>query len=338
MIHVILGPDNRSARSAVHRLSEAADPSGLNTSVLDGRSVTAEEAIAAISAPGFFGGSRVVIIEDLIARLSKSGRGTSDDAETPAGFDLRKLFAAVPPEHCLILADRSLTSLPVAVKRALPEGARVETCEAPRGPSLVAWIRQRASDGISDAAAAALLSRLYPKTWELKPANPLLDRAPDLDALANAVELLAAAAHPGKIEGRHVQEMIPEAAEDRLFPFADALFAGNTSAAARELQTLRDRGEEPGRITAQIVQTAELLAVSGAAHTRRDPAEIGKELGLPNPQRMHVIARTAERSAGGSAWLTAALEADRAVKRGVLRQPWDPLYALLGRSTYKARN
>ncbi len=345
MIVLIVGPDNRSARLATQDAIRAADPGGLNTNLLDGKTVSLEAAIAAVSSPGFFGSTRVVVIEDLMTRLAKGANKSGDEdddlAAAAGSFDLGRLFAATPAENTLILVDRALASVPAGVKRTAPKEARTIACEAPRGPALREWIKAQAlaaGGEISNGVASDLASRLYPQTWNTKPANPLYDRPPDLDTIANAIEVLVAAAHPGPIEARHVHEMVAEAREDRLFPFTDALFASEPAAAARELDVLRERGEEPGRISVQIAQQAELLVVYQTAPRGIDPGEIGRELGLSNPQRMHAVARTAGRTRrSGASWLEDAVEADRAVKRGLLRQPWDPLYALLVGSVKRSR-
>lgn len=132
MISVILGPDYALARTALRDLRKQRDPSGDSTSFLDGKSVSIRQVITDISSLGFFSAGRVVIVEDLIARLGK--QGAKDNGQTP---DWPGLFAAVQSESTLILIDPSLASLPAAVKKALPNDATVQLSKPPRGAELV---------------------------------------------------------------------------------------------------------------------------------------------------------------------------------------------------------
>jgi hypothetical protein len=135
LISVILGPDYGLAHQRLKAIRQQRDPSGDSTSTLDGKSVSIRQVIMDISSIGFFSAGRVVIVEDLIARLGK--QGAKDGGNTP---DWPGLFAAVQPESTLILIDTTLGSLPAMVKKALPKEATVDISKPPRGPQLVGWI------------------------------------------------------------------------------------------------------------------------------------------------------------------------------------------------------
>ena len=325
MICVVLGPDHAMARTRVREIRRRRDPSGDNTSFLDGKTVTLRAVMMDIASVGFFSAGRVVVVEDLIARLGK--QGAKDGGQPP---DWPALFAAVPEASTLVLLDPSLTALPAAVKKALPPTATVDVADPPRGPALVKWIQQRAKAEqaqIDEPTARFLAESLYPQSWAQQNRNPAYDRPPDMEMLGNEIAKLALAAHPGPITRDHIREMVDRGDEDRIFTFLDAAASGRVGAAMVELDHLLAAGEDPAKLLAQLSQNIELGAVMATAG-RRDPASVGKEIGLNNPQRMASIQRAIGGQAPGRvlAAVPLAADADRKMKRGELREPLDALY------------
>lgn len=329
MISIVLGPDYAMARARMREIRRQADPSGDNTSMLDGKTVGLRAVMMDISSVGFFSAGRVVIVEDLIARLGK--QGAKDGSQTP---DWPALFAAVPEASTLILVEASLQSLPAAVKKALPDGATVEFCDPPRGPALITWIQKTAKAShqaeIDKDAARFLAESLYPQSWSQKANNPAFDRPPDMEMLGNEIAKLALAAHPGPITRDHIRGMVDRGDEDRIFTFLDAAASGRVSAAVVELDHLLAAGEDPAKLLAQLSQNVELRSVMATAG-RRAPAEVGREIGLTNPNRMSSI----QRGMGGMRpdqhlrSVKLATAADRKMKQGELREPLDALYDAL---------
>lgn len=325
MICVVLGPDYAMARARVREIRRKQDPSGDSTSFLDGKTASLRAVMMDIASVGFFSAGRVVVVEDLIARLGK--QGAKDSGLVP---DWPALFSAVPDASTLILLDPSLGTLPAAVKKALPPTATVDVADPPRGPVLVKWIQQRAraeQAEIDEPTARFLAESLYPQSWNRKANNPAYDRPPDMEMLGNEIAKLALAAHPGPITRDHIREMVDRGDEDRIFTFLDAAASGRVSVAMVELDHLLAAGEDPAKLLAQLSQNVELGAVMAAAG-RRDPTAVGREIGLSNPQRMGSI----QRSIGGSApgkiltCVPLAADADRRMKHGELREPLDALY------------
>jgi DNA polymerase III delta subunit len=338
MIALVVGPDASLARAEVARLVDAHDPGGLNTTRLDGKAISIEDAVAAISTPSFFGGGRVVVIDDLMGRASRSVRTEtqegSEAGSTPrGGLDFAALFAAVAGENCLILVDQSLMSIPASVRKAAPADAFAFGGEPPRGAALIEWIQARANCAgttIDGRVARLLAERLYPQTWSSKPTNPAFDNPPDLDRLGNEIDKLALAAHPGEVDAEIVRSMTVSAGEDRLFPFVEAVATSRLDDALPAFASLQAAGDEAGRIAAHLFQQFELAAVVAAAGGAADPASVGKAVGLSNPNRMIGIARTAKRARiSPQRMVSIALDADRKSKRGVLRQPADVVYHLM---------
>ena len=338
MIALVHGPDAGLARVELAKLLATHDPAAANTSSLEGRDVSVAQVAAAVGSVGFFGGRRVVVVHDLMARAtrsSKAGTGDGDEAEgagEPA-LDLAPLFAAVPDDNLLVLVDATLASIPAAVKRAAPAGTMVIAAEPPRGHDLLRWLSTTAREAggeIDGRAARLLVETLYPQTWSAKPTNPRYDRPPDTELLRNEIGKLVMAAHPVPVGQEHVRTLVAGVPDDRIFRFVEAAEDGQLEVGLPELARLLNAGEEPAKLAAQVYQQIELGAVLPAGHGI-DPAAIGRALGLSNPNRMAGIAGGRGKRAGGGAFaaVAAATATDRRLKRGRLRQPEDALYGLL---------
>ncbi len=330
MIHLILGPDSSMVREATRQRMAASDPDGQSTSIMDGASVSLQDVMMATASLGFFSAGRTVVVEGLLARHAKgTGKG--------AAADWGALFAAVPAASTLILADPSVPSVPVAVKKALPGDAEVVPCDPPRGRELVEWIVNRARDGggtIERNVAQRLAMTLYPSGWSQRSRNPAFDRPPDMEALGNEVDKLSLAAHPGAVTDDHIRDLIVTGDNDQIFAFIDAASAGQIDRAAPELERLLAAGEDPYKILSQLCGTVELAVVMNRAE-RRDPAEVGKDLRLPNVGRMNAVARTVREQPRNMAPRVARVleETDRKIKTGELRDPVEALYYALATMT-----
>lgn len=333
MIALIVGPDAASARAETTSLLRQHDPDGLNTSRLDGKPISIDEAISAVSTPAFFGGGRVIVIDDLMARASK---GAADGTETPTSgrsFDFAKLFESVAEGNVLILVDQPLGSVPAAVKKVTPAGTHVFGGEPPRGAALIDWLQrqsEKAGSRLDTKTARLLAERTFPQTWTTKPSNPAYDRPPDLDRLRNEIDKLALAAHPNPITSEVVESMVSTTSEDRLFPFIEAVVTSKLTEAIPALESFQASGEDAGRLIAQVFQQVELAAALPVAGAGQDPATIGKDLGLTNPNRMIGVAKTARRGRiAPTRMLKIVLDTDRKIKRGVLRHGDDVVYHLV---------
>ncbi|MGN6484957.1 MAG: DNA polymerase III subunit delta [Thermomicrobiales bacterium] len=326
MIVVVLGPDNGLARSELRRLLAEVDPDGSSTSALDGKTASMNDVLMAASSVGFFSAGRVVVVEDLIARLGK--QGAKDRGETP---DWNALLQGVPAASTLILLDPTLAALPAAVKTALPNDARVILGDPPRGAELIRWLRAEAKrEGVEldDRTARLIAETMYPQSWGAKANNPAFDRPPDMDVLRGEIAKLAMASWPGPLSASHVRDLVPRGDEDKVFTFIDAAISGNLRGAVIELQKLIDAGDDPNKLLAQVSQQAELAIVMAHAG-RRPPEDVGRELGLPNPKRMASIQRSVGRQSPArvAGTLDALTETDRAIKTGEIRDTLDALYA-----------
>ncbi len=328
MIAIVVGPDGSMAREAVRGILRERDPSGQSTSTIDGKTATLSTIQMDATSVGFFSAGRVVIVEDVMARLGKPG--AKDGANPPAWPEL---FAAIPDASTLILLDPSLGAVPAAIRKALPADATIVLSDPPRGRDLLRWIMGRAKDegaGIDQATARLLAETLYPQSWSAKSTNPAYDRPPDLEALRNDIAKLAVAAHPGPITSSLIESLIAQGDTDRIFSFIDAVTQGRIGEATVQLDRLLSAGEDPGKVLAQLSQTVELSVVM-AAGSRRAAGDVGKDLRLPNAGRMSGIERGLRGQPPGQAMrLEHALEsADRRMKTGELRDVTDMLYDVI---------
>lgn len=330
MIAIVLGPDSSMVRTEVRRRVDDADPSGQSTSTIDGKTAGMHDVLMAVASIGFFAIGRVIVVDDLIARLGK--QGARDNGSVP---DWPGLFNAVPEATTLILADPSLAALPSAIRKALPAASSITNCDPPRGPALLRWIQAQATDertSIDQATARLLADTLYPQSWTTKPNNPAFDRPPDLELLRNEIAKLAVSAAPDPITATHVRSMTAQGDSDQIFAFIDAASAGRLGQAITELDRLLAAGEDPYKLLAQLSQTVELAVVLGAS-SGQQPTDVGRSLKLPNANRMNAIARGLRGQPAHLAPRAAnALKlADKRMKTGELRDPIDALYEAITR-------
>lgn len=345
MLTLITGPDAFLVRGAVRRIRAVHDPDGINSTTIDARSSTLDEILRALATPGFFGTGRLIIVNDLMTLAAKGVAADSDEEQSgrtgKVSVDWARVFGAIQTDNVAVFVDQELAGVPATVKRALPAGAEVITGDPPRGSALVSWMKERAGSAgsrLADIDARFLAELLCPSTWSAKPTNPAYDRAPDLELFAGEIDKLALSAYPGAIERAYIVEMTAAAQPDRIFPLIDATIAAEGTQAVRELSSAIRGGDEASRIATQLIQQAELVTALSVAG-KIDPIEVGRALGLPNPNRMLAVAKSLPRTRRSrpDALLNAMLDTERQFKTGVLRQPVDQLYALVDRALDVAR-
>lgn len=326
MIVFVHGPDATLARDLARAAAVEADPAGENTSWLDGKEVTLQQIIGAIGTVSFFGGGRVVVVSDFLAKAGGDG-----DRAAKANANIASLASAVPDGSTLVLLEPSLGSLPAALKAAVPQ-VRVLSGAPPRGPRLLEWIASAAQDAgsrIDRQAAQALAEALFPGTWQSEPRNPRYDRPPDLGYLRTTIETLALSAYPDPISTRDVAALVSREPDQRIFKFLDAMLAGDLAGATRELENLERGGEEPGMVLAQALGQVELVTAIAAAGNR-DTNTVARELGGVTPGRVSALAGAGRRESQRRTSAAAiAATVDRNLKTGKIRKPEEALATLI---------
>jgi DNA polymerase III delta subunit len=336
VIYFVHGPDRLLSREAVLAITADLDPSGSNTTWLDGRETSFGSVASAVGAASFFDSPRIVIVVDLLARTigdSQTGESTGT-AQNRAGrgrAELESLVSAVPESHHLIVFEPTLTSVPAMLKSAVP-GMKVVAGEPPRGPALVGWIEAAARDAesrIDRHTAQRLAETLFPQTWQRKPNNPRFDRPPDLALLKAEIEKLALAAHPAPISVDHIASLTPAVPDQRVFRFLDAALMGDLRSGLDELERLITGGEEPAMLLAQLLGQMELATVAAAAGGK-NADEVARDLGAVAPGRLSsVIATTRRQPTRAVCTAGAGASTDRNLKTGRVRKPEDALRDLV---------
>jgi DNA polymerase III delta subunit len=343
MITFVLGPDALTARTNAARLAADIDPDGTTTVRLDGRAITVAAVIGEIASVGFFGATRIVVVDDLIARHHRPAVDDAHESDTQAATsdpgELARLLASVPPKHSLILVEPSLTTVPIAIKRLLPPETTVLMGFPPRGHDLLRWMIERArvvQGELNADAARRLADRLYPGTWFTASKNPKYDRPPDLDRLGQEIDKLALFAHPHPITEDHVNAITEFGMTDRLFTFLEAVERGDLARSVIHLDELTSSGMEHGRLAAQLFQQVELTLLLDVNSGINDPAAVGRSLKMANPARMVGIARGRRQRTPQEAHQRTNdfTDIERRTKRGMLRDAGDTLYQLVAASTH----
>jgi len=164
MLITLLGPDRYTVGVALkaHVARHASDSpgmDGLNTTYLDVTKATPDELARAVQSIGFFGDTRVVIVEGLLSRSggkgsdesetgtedrgSSKGRGKSDPA-LQDGF--ARVLAEVPDSTVLILVERGGAAKNSALFKAATRYGKVEEYIPPKGAALERWIANKSAE------------------------------------------------------------------------------------------------------------------------------------------------------------------------------------------------
>ena len=339
MLFVILGSDRALARHVLNKQLAQLDPTGMDTDRIDASTNSYDALFAAVTAAPFFGSHRVIVLSGLLAlSASKGGRGSKAKTDS----DVARLISAIPETTNLILFDPELSELNASLKKQLPDGISVSVNEAPRGAALIELAQRYASDNgakLDKANARAVLDRLFPAYWPQAPMNRAFDKPPSVEQLESEITKLALAAYPDSITIEIINEMIPQRSEERIFPLLDAVIAGNQRGALVEAENAQRSGEDAGRTMAQLYQQIELAVAAKSPGRPSDPLQAGRALGLANANRMRKVDQATQRARVAPArQLRLALEHDRKMKTGQLRNPDEGLVDLVVRITAPTEN
>lgn len=334
LLFVILGSDRALARQSLDRQLDSLDPTRISTDRIDAAASSFDAIFAAVTAAPFFGAQRVIVLSGLLGQsAAKGGRGGKAKTET----DLSKLVSSVPETNTLILFDPELGELNATIRKQLPGDVSISLNDAPRGNELVELAQRAARENgaaLDQATARTILDRLFPGYWPQAPTNRAFDKPPSIDLMSSEIGKLALAAYPDQITVELVTEMLPQRAEERVFPLLDAVIGGNRRAALIEIENAHRAGEETSRTAAQLYQQIELAVAATAQGRPSDPLQAGRALGLSNANRMRPVTQAAQRARVAPArQLRLALENDRRLKSGRIRNPEEGLVDLVVRAT-----
>jgi DNA polymerase-3 subunit delta len=330
-LHLVHGDDAKAAREIVARLRAAhaeSDPSGLNTTILEGDTATVSAVMTACDALPFFGSGRFVLVRGLIGRYlqpAEGQRGRRKAADFDALLPLAAFLRTMPATTTLVFWESgtlNLSALPTPVRETLLSGT-VHTASLPapnERDAWLRWIRDRAvQEGakIERPAAEALLNALG--SAAIGPTGAL--------RLESEVAKLATYAldDGGTITAAHVAALVPDAADEQTFAWLDAVIGGNAREAVTRTAQLLAAGEEPMRLMALLASQAGYLTRAKRLGNvpQNDAASL---LGVAPNRAYHLLRAARGVDAGRMAAAVHDLAAtDEAVKTGVATSDADAL-------------
>ncbi|HXF50628.1 MAG TPA: DNA polymerase III subunit delta [Dehalococcoidia bacterium] len=326
MLHIIICADDLLAQETLEAVAGPLRPGEDTLIRFDGREVTPEALLQAALTGSFLGGRTIVIVRDLLKRfegVTAGGRGRTRAAQLEGWIEAAGQLAQAPPSAVVVFLEQGPLRAN-ALLEALRPTARVHDVAAPKEQDLVPWIVRRARDRGAgmDAEAAAELARLV---------------GPNLALLATEIEKLALYADGRPITASDVQALVGDVREAKVWDLTQAAVEGRAADATRTLAHLLDEGESPQGLLALLGGELRRVALYLALRRERLPAdELARAAGVSSRALPH-LARRAERLAGRvTEAYDALLDADAAIKRGVLDEQ-TALYLLVHRIASLAR-
>lgn len=269
MVYILFGTDDFSLRQKLEEIKSTLgdkESLALNTTVLDGRRLTAPQLINTCSTVPFLANCRLVIVEGLLERFDQSAatrRAELSEWQTFADF-----VPAKPPTTILVLVDGKIAkSNPLL--RKLAKIAKVQEFPALKRDGLQHWVQARV------AGRAATIS---PRAaWLLTETA-----GEDLWVLANEIEKLSLYAKGRQIEEEDVRRVTSSAREASIFAMVDAIAEKRLPAAMRLLHQLLTEGTPPTHLLTMMSRQVRLMvqAKELSRQTRLSSDEKRVQLGV----------------------------------------------------------
>jgi len=246
-----------------------ADTADLNTTWLEGRTVTLAELRHACETVPFLAERRLVLVTGLLTRLARGER------ELLQG--LLDLLPCLPETTRLVFIEEGTLARghPVLKQAREHERGYVRCFDPPKPQALPRWIVRRAErhGGRVEPEAAVRLAQVV---------------GPDLRLLDQEIGKLVTYAGPGEaVTVAAVERLVPYVQQAVIFDLVDALGRRNGRVAASTLQRLLDDGQSPMGIMGMVIRQFRLLAqVKELRQAGENAASIARSLGIhPFPAR-----------------------------------------------------
>mgnify|MGYP000847067881 FL=1 len=346
MIALIHGPAELLRAEALAELAASCgdDPElvDLNTTRLDGRTVSPSGLENACDTLPFLAEQRLVVVEGLLARLAAPTRTKARAGETPEdesgeepapetsrghAKSILAYLDHVPPTTLLVLVEENTAGGPALRKlqELSREGrAKIITCEKPKRNDLPNWIRARAQQRKVKLDAGAVMDLAEFVGDELRQIDQEIAKLGDY-------------AGGRTVTREDVRKLTPATRAASVFELVDALGSGNGPVAGRLMTHALDiDGEPPLRLLGMIArhyrQLIQLKALQAQGVRTPDIARtLGifewKMTGLVNQANRHSFARLQQA-------MERILAADESIKTGRMtdREAMDVLLAELMQS------
>lgn len=311
MYYVFHGDDEFTRSEAVAELkARLGDPAmaDINTTHLDGRSLTMSELIHACDAIPFMGERRLVIVENLLQRFDprKGGRSEADQQLVKA---LRGYLPQLPETTRLICVESKALhgNNPILKQAAKDEHGYVREFATPRHGAVSRWVSQRVQEkGGKIQAGGVMMLAAY--------------GGEDLRLLDQEIEKLLIYAGDRPITEADVRKLAPAAVESNVFAMVDALGQRDRRQAITRLHELMEAGESPIYLLYMITRQFRILTqVKELAGQGLHQAAIQSRLGLHPFVAKKALAQARKFSLGQlNSVYRKILETDEAIKTGRL--------------------
>ncbi len=272
MFYVFHGEDELARSEQVAELrSKVGDESvrDLNTTILDGRTVTLAELIHASDAVPFLADKRLVIVEGLLTRLTSRRKGGDDESQ--ASGAARDLMAGlldylphVPDSTRLVFVEpRTLPATHPVLKLAAQTDKRtVREFPLPPKESVPRWVQQRAAQHGGEITPQAALALVTAVGYDPRPSDR--DRTSEqgnkLRLLDQEIcKLLAYVNWSRPVTPEDVTRLVSDAQQGDLFGMVDALATGDGRRAIVQLHRLINQGKAPLELFGLIVRQFRLM-------------------------------------------------------------------------------
>ena len=275
MIYLLYGDDSLSVEETLASLRSDAGPDELhdvNTTTLNGASVSLAELEAAWSAIPFMADKRIVIVRNFLARMER-GRGSSSRSRSADGewSDIGERLAHVPESTDLIFVDAAVTR-GNPLLRAIRPRAQTQEFRLPSVREMPGWVRQRADKlgaAIEPSAISALVDAIGNDTR-------LVDMELQKLALYRSDGRL-----PGTIRRQDVEAMVSYVREANIFAAVDAALEGRSGIALRLAHQLLDAGRPPIYVITMLARQVRFLILAKDLKARGvQQSEIGRRLSI----------------------------------------------------------
>lgn len=312
MLHLFIGKDNYSINQALKDLRKGlgiGDMLDANTTVIDGRKITAVDLGMVVAALPFLASKRLVIVDGLLERFEKTpGRTRKIKNKTAAPTpDRPESFAQAllqKPDSTILVLTAEEVSRSNPLLKILQPGAAFEEFPLPKDARLLEWIRQQVAlrgGTIAPEAIRALAEQVGADLW----------------AMSNEVDKLVAYAGSRQISVADVGCLVARSPEASIFKMVDSAVEGKAGQAETELQGLLSEGMNPGQILAMLIRQVRMVTLARDMIGRGvSQSEIQSRLGIKHDfvlrktliqARRHTIGRLKE-------FYRLLLEADIAMK------------------------
>ena len=279
MIYLLYGEDSLSVEETLDSLRADAGPDELydvNTTTMNGASVSLGELEAAFSAVPFMSDKRIVIVRDILAQAERGRGGSARSRSVEKEWaDIGERLAHVPDSTELIFVD-AVVSRGNPLLRAIRPLAQVQEFRLPSVREMPGWVRQRA-DRLGAAIEPSAISAL-------------------VDAIGNDTRLvdmelrkLALYRSDGRSDGRtggiirrqDVEALVSYVREANIFAAVDAALEGRAGLALRLAHQLLDAGRPPSYVITMLARQARFLIVAKDLKARGFAQdEIGRRLSI----------------------------------------------------------